>query len=247
MVPFIRPYRTRADVSDWSTDPSLYELIESEYRRGYFRGIGEFHIYGDAAARPLVKKRWSSPPNATSIFLPIATRWRSRSSRPPQRGQDHLGAYRLFDAGWRAWRVARSASGTDGRTLLPQRYHRRRAAGSRANGASCSRGIRTASCSVPTPGSTSAGLPTTASSRLSRLAGGAARRSGQAHRARQCRTAVRYQAGVGPGFLAKLATRSACSRMTRALSLANVPVGSPWYITRGFDQNGMRGQPSQPF
>jgi Amidohydrolase len=56
VVPFIRPYRTRADVSDWSTDPSIYELIESEYRRGYFRGIGEFHIYGDAAARPLVKK-----------------------------------------------------------------------------------------------------------------------------------------------------------------------------------------------
>ena len=56
VVPFIRPYRTRADVSDWSTDPSIYELIESEYRRGYFRGIGEFHIYGDAAARPLVQK-----------------------------------------------------------------------------------------------------------------------------------------------------------------------------------------------
>src|SRR5215510_5289019 len=56
VVPFIRPYRTRADVSDWSTDPSIYDLIESEYRRGYFRGIGEFHIYGEAAARPLVKK-----------------------------------------------------------------------------------------------------------------------------------------------------------------------------------------------
>ncbi|HEU0062144.1 MAG TPA: amidohydrolase family protein [Hyphomicrobiaceae bacterium] len=56
VVPFIRPYRTRADVSDWSTDPSIYDLIESEYRRGYFRGIGEFHIYGDAAARPLVKQ-----------------------------------------------------------------------------------------------------------------------------------------------------------------------------------------------
>jgi hypothetical protein len=56
VVPFIRPYRTRADVSDWSIDPSIYDLIESEYRRGYFRGIGEFHIYGDAAARPLVKK-----------------------------------------------------------------------------------------------------------------------------------------------------------------------------------------------
>ena len=31
-------------------------------------------------------------------------------------------------------------------------------------------------------------------------------------------------------------TRSACSRMTLALSLAAVPVGSPLYLTLGFDQ-----------
>lgn len=76
VVPFIRPYRTRADVTDWSTDPSIYALIESEYQRGYFRGIGEFHIYGEAAARPLVKKKRSNlPPSGTFIFLPIAMRW----------------------------------------------------------------------------------------------------------------------------------------------------------------------------
>jgi hypothetical protein len=56
VVPFIRPYRTRDDVQNWSTDPAIYELIEAEYRRGYFRGIGEFHIYGNAAQGALVKK-----------------------------------------------------------------------------------------------------------------------------------------------------------------------------------------------
>jgi hypothetical protein len=56
VVPFIRPYRTRDDVRNWSTDPAIYDLIESEYKRGYFRGVGEFHIYGNAAAGPLVKK-----------------------------------------------------------------------------------------------------------------------------------------------------------------------------------------------
>jgi hypothetical protein len=56
VVPFIRPYRTRADVQNWSTDPAIYDLVESEYRRGYFRGVGEFHIYGDGAATPLVRK-----------------------------------------------------------------------------------------------------------------------------------------------------------------------------------------------
>ena len=56
VVPFIRPYRSRDDVQNWSTDPAIYDLIESEYKRGYFRGVGEFHIYGNAAAGPLVKK-----------------------------------------------------------------------------------------------------------------------------------------------------------------------------------------------
>mgnify|MGYP003694345913 CR=1 FL=1 len=98
MVPFIRPYRTRADVSDWSTDPSIYELIESEYRRGYFRGIGEFHIYGDAGGPAAGQEDGGvRRARATFIFLPIAMRvaleillW------PPQRRQDHLGPYRLF-------------------------------------------------------------------------------------------------------------------------------------------------------
>lgn len=31
-------------------------------------------------------------------------------------------------------------------------------------------------------------------------------------------------------------TRSACSRITRALSSTSVPVGSPLYMTRGLDQ-----------
>ena len=56
VVRFIRPYRTRDDVQNWSTDPAIYDLIEAEYKRGYFRGIGEFHIYGNAAQAPLVKQ-----------------------------------------------------------------------------------------------------------------------------------------------------------------------------------------------
>jgi hypothetical protein len=56
VVPFIRPYRTRDDVQNWSTDPAIYDLIEAEYKRGYFRGVGELHIYGNAAQAPLVKQ-----------------------------------------------------------------------------------------------------------------------------------------------------------------------------------------------
>jgi hypothetical protein len=56
IVPFIRPYRTRADIGTWFGDDAIFELIKDEYKRGYYRGIGEFHIYGNAAAGQLVKK-----------------------------------------------------------------------------------------------------------------------------------------------------------------------------------------------
>src|SRR5262245_61814218 len=44
VVPFIRPYRIRADIQTWFNDPATWELIQEEYKRGYHRGIGEFHI-----------------------------------------------------------------------------------------------------------------------------------------------------------------------------------------------------------
>ena len=56
VVPFIRPYRVRADIQTWFNDPTTLELIKSEYERGYYRGIGEFHIYGKAAESDWVKK-----------------------------------------------------------------------------------------------------------------------------------------------------------------------------------------------
>ncbi len=56
IVPFIRPYRIRADIQTWFTDPTIFDLIQEEYKRGYYRGIGEFHISGKAAGGEWVKK-----------------------------------------------------------------------------------------------------------------------------------------------------------------------------------------------
>jgi len=56
IVPFIRPYRVRDDMQTWFNDPEIFELIKSEYARGYYRGIGEFHIYGKSAESAWVKK-----------------------------------------------------------------------------------------------------------------------------------------------------------------------------------------------
>ena len=56
VVPFIRPYRVRSDMQTWFNDPEIFELIKSEYARGFYRGIGEFHIYGKDAQSEWVKK-----------------------------------------------------------------------------------------------------------------------------------------------------------------------------------------------
>lgn len=56
VVPFIRPYRVRADIGTWFNDPSIFELVQAEAKRGFYRGIGEFHLHGDAAASPWVAK-----------------------------------------------------------------------------------------------------------------------------------------------------------------------------------------------
>jgi hypothetical protein len=56
VVPFIRPYRVRNDMQTWFNDPTIFELIKEEYARGYYRGIGEFHIYGKSAQSDWVKR-----------------------------------------------------------------------------------------------------------------------------------------------------------------------------------------------
>lgn len=56
VVPFLRPYRVRDDVQTWWNDPRTLELLESEFPRGYYVGIGEFHVYGEAAASPVVAR-----------------------------------------------------------------------------------------------------------------------------------------------------------------------------------------------
>lgn len=56
VVPFLRPYRVRSDTRTWSTDPAIWELIQEEYKKGYYRGIGEFHLYGNGAESEVARK-----------------------------------------------------------------------------------------------------------------------------------------------------------------------------------------------
>ncbi|MEH2477673.1 putative TIM-barrel fold metal-dependent hydrolase [Nitrobacteraceae bacterium AZCC 2146] len=56
VVPFIRPYRIRADIGSWFNDPVIFDLVQEEFKRGYYRGVGEFHLSGKAADTEMVKK-----------------------------------------------------------------------------------------------------------------------------------------------------------------------------------------------
>jgi hypothetical protein len=56
VVPFIRPYRVRADIQSWFSDPVIFDLVRDEFKRGYYRGVGEFHLSGKSAENEWVKK-----------------------------------------------------------------------------------------------------------------------------------------------------------------------------------------------
>nr|WP_315426456.1 amidohydrolase [uncultured Albidiferax sp.] len=61
VVPFIRLYRNRADYDNWFRDPSIFEMVQTEFARGTaagaYRGIGEFHLYDSANANGAVAKQ----------------------------------------------------------------------------------------------------------------------------------------------------------------------------------------------
>jgi predicted TIM-barrel fold metal-dependent hydrolase len=56
VVPFLRPYRTRDDMSSWTRDPAVQAYVEERLKRGVYRGIGEFHMSASDADGPVVRR-----------------------------------------------------------------------------------------------------------------------------------------------------------------------------------------------
>jgi predicted TIM-barrel fold metal-dependent hydrolase len=56
VVPFIRVYRDRADYGTWQNNREILAMIVAEEKRGYYRGIGEFHVHGRDADTPVLKE-----------------------------------------------------------------------------------------------------------------------------------------------------------------------------------------------
>jgi predicted TIM-barrel fold metal-dependent hydrolase len=56
VVPVLRPYRGAGELSAWHRDPSVFDYLEDRLRRGIYRGIGEFHLSGEEARSPVVRR-----------------------------------------------------------------------------------------------------------------------------------------------------------------------------------------------
>lgn len=56
IVPELRPYRRRGELSSWMRDPTVVAHLEDRLSRYRYVGIGEFHVYGADADLPVVRR-----------------------------------------------------------------------------------------------------------------------------------------------------------------------------------------------
>ncbi len=56
IVPVLRPYRRRGELSTWLHDDTVPDMLESLLEKGTYAGIGEFHVYGEDVELPVVAR-----------------------------------------------------------------------------------------------------------------------------------------------------------------------------------------------
>lgn len=56
VIPSLRPYRRRSDLAGWTGNPDIVDYVERRLDGYRYRAIGEFHVYGDGTARPVVRR-----------------------------------------------------------------------------------------------------------------------------------------------------------------------------------------------
>ena len=54
IVPVLRPYRKRGEISTWFKDPTVVDMLKERLSKNRYAGIGEFHIYGADADSPVM-------------------------------------------------------------------------------------------------------------------------------------------------------------------------------------------------
>ena len=56
IIPELRPYRVRGDISTWVRDGSIVAYVEERLKRYRYVAIGEFHVFGADADLPVVRR-----------------------------------------------------------------------------------------------------------------------------------------------------------------------------------------------
>jgi hypothetical protein len=56
IVPVLRPYRKRGETSTWHNDPTVGDMVAGLLAKNRYAGIGEFHVYGEDADKPVVRR-----------------------------------------------------------------------------------------------------------------------------------------------------------------------------------------------
>ena len=56
IVPVLRPYRRRGELSTWYRDETIIALLEERLAKYTYAGIGEFHVYGGNVELPVVRR-----------------------------------------------------------------------------------------------------------------------------------------------------------------------------------------------
>jgi len=56
IVPSLRPYRSRGEISSWVRDDSVVAFLEERLRNARYAAVGEFHLYGADAELPVPRR-----------------------------------------------------------------------------------------------------------------------------------------------------------------------------------------------
>ena len=56
IVPALRPYRSRGELSSWVRDDTVVAFLEDRLGKSRYAAVGEFHLYGADAELPVPKR-----------------------------------------------------------------------------------------------------------------------------------------------------------------------------------------------
>jgi hypothetical protein len=56
VIPVLRPYRQRGELSSWLRDPSVIAHLEARLKKYRYVAIGEYHVYGADADLPVMRR-----------------------------------------------------------------------------------------------------------------------------------------------------------------------------------------------